>query len=108
MKHESANKRFRIVAYLFLFAVQMFGLDFIVWQDLPAFRQLVLSPGEQSASAPYDGNTVLAVLCAMQAAYWYLLLRVAIQFRGLSLVLSHLFFLGRGQRVWRRMPAGRQ
>src|ERR1700676_2566401 len=96
MKQDSGYDRLRTVTYLVLFAVQMFGSDFIVWQDLSAFRQLVLSPGEQPASTPYDGNTVLAVLFAMQAAYWYRLLRVAIPFRGPSLVLSHLFlFLGR-------------
>ena len=82
MKQESVNKRLGIVTYLLLFAIQMFGSDFIVWQDLPAFRQLVLSPGEQPASTAYDGNTVLAVLFAMQVAYWYRLLRVAIPFRG--------------------------
>ena len=96
MKQDSGYDRLRTVTYLVLFAVQMFGSDFIVWQDLSAFRQLVLSPGEQPASTPYDGNTVLAVLFAMQAAYWYRLLRVAIPFRGPSLALSHLFlFLGR-------------
>jgi hypothetical protein len=96
MKQEPVNKRLRIVTYLLLFAIQMFGSDFIVWKGLPAFRQLVLSPGEQPASTAYDGNTVLAVLFAMQAAYWYRLLRVAIPFRGPSLALSHLFlFLGR-------------
>jgi hypothetical protein len=96
MKQDSGYDRLRVVTYLLLFAVQMFGSDFIVWQDLPAFRQLVLSPGEQPASTPYDGNTVLAVLFAMQAAYWYRLQRVASPFRGPSLALSHLFlFLGR-------------
>jgi hypothetical protein len=96
MKQDSGYDRLRMVTYPLLFAVQMFGSDFIVWQDLPAFRQLVLSPGEQPESTPYDGSTVLAVLFAMQAAYWYRLLRVAIPFRGQSLVLSHLFlFLGR-------------
>jgi hypothetical protein len=96
MKRDSGYDRLKLPTYLLLFAVQMFGSDFFVWQDLPAFRQLVLSPGEQPASTPYDGNTVLAVLFAMQTAYWYRLLRVAIPFRDQSLVLSHLFlFLGR-------------
>jgi hypothetical protein len=96
MKQESVNKRLGIVTYLLLFAIQMFGSDFIVWQDLPAFRQLVLSPGEQPANTPYDGSTVVAVLLAMQAAYWYRLVRVAIPFRRPNLALSHLFlFLGR-------------
>jgi hypothetical protein len=92
----SRNERLSIVTYLLLFAIQMFGSDFIVWKGLPAFRQLVLSPGEQLANTPYDGNTVVAVLFVMQGAYWYRLLRVAIPFRGPSLAFSHLFlFLGR-------------
>lgn len=53
-------------------------------------------PGEQMANTPYDSNTVVAVLFAMQGAYWYRLLQVKIPFRGRSLILSHLFlFLGR-------------
>jgi hypothetical protein len=96
MKEESGNERLRIVTYLLLFAIQLFGSDFIVWQGLPAFRELVLSPGEQMANTPYDGSAVVAVIFAMQGAYWYRLLRVAIPFRGPSLALSHLFlFLGR-------------
>ena len=96
MKPKSGNKRLRIVTYLLLFAIQMFGSDFIVWTDLPAFREIALTPGEQLANTPYDGNTVVAVLLVMQGAYWYRLQRVEIPFRGRSLVLSHLFlFLGR-------------
>jgi hypothetical protein len=96
MNIEPGEKRLTIVTYLLLFAIQMFGSDFIVWKGLPTFRQLVLSPGEQPASTPYDGNMVVAVLIAMQAAYWYRLLRVPVPFRGASLALGHLFlFLGR-------------
>ena len=69
MKQESGNKRVRIVTYLLLFAIQMFGSDFIVWTDLPAFREIALTPGEQLANTPYDGNTVVAVLLVMQGAY---------------------------------------
>jgi hypothetical protein len=97
MKPESGSKRLRIAVYLLLFAIQMFGSDFIVWKGLPAFRELVLSPGEQMANTPYDGSTVVAVISAMQGAYWYRLLRVAIPFRGPSLALSHLFFLFLGR-----------
>jgi hypothetical protein len=96
MKQDSGYDRRRVVTYLLLLTIQMFGSDFIVWQDLPAFRELLLNPGDQPASTPYDGNTIPAVLFAMQAAYWYRLRRVAIPFRGPSLVSSHLFlFLGR-------------
>jgi hypothetical protein len=92
----SGKERLGIIAYLLLFAVQMFGSDFIIWKGLPAFRELVLNPGEQMASTPYDGNAVIVVLFVMQGAYWYRLRRVAIPFRGRSLFLSHLFlFLGR-------------
>jgi len=90
---QSVNARF---VYLFLLAIQLLGSDFIVWKDLPAFKELVLNPGKQLENSPYDGNATLAVLLAMQGAYWYRLLCVAIPFRGRSLVLSHLFlFLGR-------------
>src|SRR3979411_343816 len=43
------------------------------------------------ASTPTMSNAVAAVLVAMQSAYWYRLLRVAIPFRGSSLTLSHIF-----------------
>ena len=79
--------------YLLLFAIQMFGSDFLVWKGLPAFRQLTLNPGEQPANTSYDSNTVVAVLFGMQGAYWYRFLRVAIPFRGPSLILSHLFLM---------------
>ena len=93
MGGKSVNER---LTYLLLFAIQLFGSDFIVWKGLPAFTQLALNPGEQLGSTPYDSNTVVAVLLAMQGAYWYRLLRVAIPFRGPSVVLSHIFlFLGR-------------
>ena|SRR2546430_4177584 len=84
------------LTYLLLFAIQLFGSDFLVWKGLPAFTQLALHPGEQLASTPYDGYAVVAVLFAMQGAYWYRLLRLAIPFQGSSLILSHVFlFLGR-------------
>jgi len=63
---------------------------------MPAFKQLVLNPGEQVVSTRYDGLAIIAVLCAMQCAYWYRYLSVAIPFRGPNLFLSHVFlFLGR-------------
>jgi hypothetical protein len=96
MKRESGKQRLGILTYLLLFAVQMFGSDFLVWKSLPAFRELLLNPGEQLANTPYDNNAVVAVLFAMQGAYWYRLRRVAIPFRGPNVALSHLFlFLGR-------------
>jgi hypothetical protein len=96
MNTGSAGEPIRTATYLLLFAVQMFGADFVVWDALPAFKQLVLKPGEQLVSTRYDGLGIIAVLCVMQFAYWYRYLRVAIPFRGPKLFLSHVFlFLGR-------------
>ncbi|MGC2087158.1 MAG: hypothetical protein WA702_27770 [Bradyrhizobium sp.] len=88
--------RWTTLTYILLFAIQMFGSIFIFWTSMPSFRQLVLRPGEQAASTPYDSNLVEAVLVEMQAAYWYRLLKVAIPLRGSNVLLPHLFlFLGR-------------
>jgi hypothetical protein len=96
MNPGSAGEPPRTATYLLLFAVQMFGADFVVWEGLPAFRQLLLSPGDQLVSTPYDSNAVVAVLFMMQGAFWYRCIRVAIPFRGPKLFLSHVFlFLGR-------------
>jgi hypothetical protein len=96
MNTGSAGKPPKTSTYLLLCAVQMFGADFVVWDGLPAFKQLVLNPGEQLYSTRYDGFGIVAVLCLMQFAYWYRYLRVAIPFRGPKLFLSHVFlFLGR-------------
>jgi hypothetical protein len=96
MNFEPGDKQLRKITYLFSFAIQIFGSLFIVWKDLPAFRQIVFSPGKQLATSPYDDTAIVAVLIIMQLAYWYRLLRVAIPFGGPSMALSHLFlFLGR-------------
>ncbi|WOH61729.1 MULTISPECIES: hypothetical protein [Bradyrhizobium] len=90
------SARSGVLAYLLLMAVQLFGSDFIVWKGLPAFRELVLAPGQQPTNTPYDEDLILPILLLMQAAYWYRLLRVAIPFKSRRPVLSHLFlFLGR-------------
>ncbi len=89
-------ERYRTGVYMSLFTIQVFGAGFIVLEGLPAFRQLALNPGEQPPYTSYENTKVLAVLLAMQAAYWYRILRVEIPFRGPSSALSHLFsFLGR-------------
>lgn len=82
--------------YLLLFAVQSCGSAFIVWNDLPAFTQLLRSPGQQLAEVPYDSYEMVVILIAMQVAYWYRLMNVAVPFVGPRLALSHIFlFLGR-------------
>jgi hypothetical protein len=93
MNRGSADEPPRIVFYLLLSAIQMFGSDFVVWKALPAFRELALNPGEQLPNTPYDGYSVIPVLLLMQAAYWRRLKRVVIPFRGQRLILSHVFLL---------------
>ena len=110
MNTGSAGEPPKTATYLLLCAVQMFGADFVVWDGLPAFKQLVLNPGEQLVSTRYDGFGIVAVLCLMLFAYWYRYLRVAIPFRGPKLFLSHVFlFLGRlsATKAWTiaRQPA---
>jgi hypothetical protein len=84
------------VIYLVLFAVQACGAAFVICNDLPGYTQLVQSPGQQLADVPYDNYEMIAILAAMQTAYWYRFRCLAIPFAGPKLVLSHIFlFLGR-------------
>jgi hypothetical protein len=90
------NDRPRTVAYLLLLAAQIIGAVFVMWNALPAFGQLVLNPGNQPPSRPYEDASTIGILLVMQATYWYRLLRIPIPFQGSSLVLNHLLlFLGR-------------
>jgi hypothetical protein len=85
-----------VATYLSLLAVQIIAATFLVWKELPAFNQLLRSPGEQLPYIPYDDLTTIGALLAMQGAYWYRLRRIPIPFQGPNLILSHLLlFLGR-------------
>jgi hypothetical protein len=96
MNKESTNEPSSTATYLLLFAVQMFGAGFVIWASLPTFKQLLLNPGQQLISVPYDSYAVVAVLFMMQGSYWYRYTRIAIPFRRPQLILSHVFlFLGR-------------
>jgi hypothetical protein len=90
------NDQPRAVVYLLLLAAQIIGAVFVMWDELPAFRQLVLDPGEQPPHNSYEYASTIGALFVMQAAYWYRLLRIPIPFQGSSVVLNHLLlFLGR-------------
>jgi hypothetical protein len=83
-------------AYLLLLAVQIAGAFFIVWRELPDFRQLALNPGTQLPYLRTDDFSTLGTVVIMQAAYWYRLCRVPIPFSDEKVILSHiLLFLGR-------------
>jgi hypothetical protein len=82
--------------YSLLFAIQLSGAVSLIRDLLPSFREVLLNPGQQPSSSPFDDYAMLAVLLSMQAAYWYRVLRVPIPYRGQRVVLSHIFlFLGR-------------
>lgn len=82
--------------YLLLLAIQMAGAFFVVWRELPDFRQLVLNPGFQLPNMRSDGFARSAAVAAMQVAYWYRLRRVPIPFQRPKTILSHLLlFFGR-------------
>jgi hypothetical protein len=96
MKTNPENGSPRVAAYLSLLAVQIVAATFLVWKELPAFNQLLRSPGEQLPYTPYDDLATIGALLAMQGAYWYRLLRIPIPFQGPNLIFSHLLlFLGR-------------
>jgi hypothetical protein len=93
MKTNLESGRPRVAAYVSLLAVQIAGAIFFIWKELPAFEQLLLSPGVQFPSVPYDDLTTIGTLLAMQIAYWYRLRRIPIPFQRPNLILSHLLLL---------------
>ena len=90
------QERARTAAYLSLLAIQIAGALVFVWQQLPEFRQVVTSPGEQLPKDASSDLMMAAVLLVMQAAFWVRLLRIPIPFRRPNVFLNHLFlFFGR-------------
>jgi hypothetical protein len=82
--------------YLILLSVQIIGASFFIWEELPTFRQLTLSPGKQFPYVAYDDFAAIGTLVVMQVAYWYRLMRVPIPSFHSNLLLNHsLLFLGR-------------
>jgi hypothetical protein len=83
-------------AYLLLLAIQMAGTLFVVWRELPDFRQLAFNPGLQLLYMRSDDFATSAAVVVMQVAYWYRLQRVPLQFQSSMPILSHLLlFLAR-------------
>jgi hypothetical protein len=60
--------------------VQIIEALFFIREELPTFRQLMLSPGERFPYVSHDDFTAIGTLLVMQSAYWYRLLRVPIHF----------------------------
>src|SRR6266702_7767688 len=82
--------------YLLLLALQISGAIIFIWQALPEFRQVADTPGAQLPRDGFSDLISFGVLCVMQFAFWYRVLRVPIPFRYPQIFLNHLFlFLGR-------------
>jgi hypothetical protein len=82
--------------YLVLFAIQVFGAIAFVWQELPAFRQVAINPGEQLAHDTLADLVTFGILLVMQLSFWYRQFHVPIPFRRPNIFLNHAFlFLGR-------------
>ena len=90
------QERPQTALYLCLLAIQIAGAIVFVWQQLPEFRQVVTSPGEQLPKDASSDLMMAAILFVMQAAFWVRLLRIPIPFRRPNVFLNHLFlFFGR-------------
>jgi hypothetical protein len=90
------NERPQKLIYLILLATQILGTMILIWHELPAFRRVLLNPGEQPSNDTYSELATFGVSFVMQISYWYRLLYVAIPFRRSNIFLNHLFlFLGR-------------
>jgi hypothetical protein len=96
MKPDSDSTKRRNLAYLLLLATQVAGMIIFVWQELPAFEQLLLNPGEQLQKDIYSDVITFGIFCVMQIAYWCRVLYVPIPFRRPNLFLNHVvLFFGR-------------
>jgi hypothetical protein len=83
-------------AYLLLLGTQVAGTIIFVWQELPAFEQLLLNPGQQLQKEIYSDVITFGIFCMMQIAYWCRVLYVPIPFRRPNLFLNHVvLFFGR-------------
>jgi hypothetical protein len=86
----------RKTTYLALLAIQVLGVIVFVWQELPAFTQILLNPGHQLSSDTHSDLVAVAVLSVMQVAYWYRLSSMPVPLQRKNPFLNHLFlFLGR-------------
>jgi hypothetical protein len=82
--------------YLLLLAIQIFGAIAFVWQQLPEFRHVVVSPGEQLPKDASSDLMTAGILFVMQISFWVRLLHIPIPFRRSNVFLNHVFlFLGR-------------
>jgi hypothetical protein len=92
----TTNKQPKWAAYFFLLGLQVFGAIVFILQELPEFRQVVLTPGKQLPKDLGSDLVMVAIFLGMQIAFWIRLLHVPIPAQRPNLLLSLIFlFLGR-------------
>jgi hypothetical protein len=90
------NERSKRAVYFFLLGLQVFGAILFILQELPEFRQVVLTPGKQLPKDIGSDLTMVAIFFGMQIAFWFRFLRVPIPAQRSNPLLCHVFlFLGR-------------
>jgi len=93
MKADEQSKK---ATYFVLLTVQVFGALVFILLELPEFRQIVLTPGEQLPNDVRFDLVIVGIFAAMQIAFWYRLLHVPIPTLRPNPLLCHVFlFLGR-------------
>ena len=88
----TANERWNKAAYFFLLVLQVFGALVFILLELPEFRQIVLTPGEQLPNDNRSDLVIVGIFAGMQIAFWYRLLHVPIPTLRPSPLLCHVFF----------------
>lgn len=82
--------------YLLLLAAQIAGAICFIWQTLPEFRLVAEHPGDQLPRDGFSDLVSFGVLCVMQIAFWYRVLRIPIPSWQPRIFFNHVFlFLGR-------------
>jgi hypothetical protein len=86
----------KAVTYLSVLVIQISGAIIFVWQLLPEFRQIAVSPGQQLPRDIFSDLVAVGILLVMQISFWCRLLYIPIPFRRPNMILNHVFlFLGR-------------
>jgi hypothetical protein len=60
----------KVKLYLLLFTIQITGAMAFVWQQLPEFEQVVITPGRQLPHDAFSDLVTVGVFCLMQLAFW--------------------------------------
>jgi hypothetical protein len=82
--------------YLLLLGIQIFGAFVFIWQELPEFRQVAVSPGNQLPRDDFSDLMTIGIFCLMQISFWYRVQYIPIPFRRPNMFLNLMFlFLGR-------------